>query len=222
MGNQDKQDERGMAETGEAPVRVSSCRAKVDRRVLKTRAAIQAAFRKLVKEHGLEKVTVSSLAREADIDRKTFYLHYDSIDDLVDVEAEQMVGRVMRSVDEARAEREPRRQIRAALDEVNAMINEDLELYTYIAGNISIDVILTHIGRAIAKWMDEHAGGSVLTGIEMLAYQLRFYLVGAVSVYGAWLQSDRATPIEKVTDMVEKALDMGLEAVLAQARTATA
>lgn len=193
---------------------------KVDRRVVKTRAAIRSAFRKLVKEHGLSKVTVSSLAREADIDRKTFYLHYDSIGDLVDDEAEQMVGRVMSRVDQERIGSEPRRQIRAALDEVNAMIRADLEFYTYIAGNLSIDFILDHIGRAITKWFDEHGDSALLANVEMLAYQLRFYLVGAVSVYGAWLQSDRMTPLEKVSDMLENALDLGLEAAFAGARPA--
>ena len=48
---------------------------KIDRRVLKTRAAIKAALDKLVKEQGMDKLTVSALAREANIDRKTFYLH---------------------------------------------------------------------------------------------------------------------------------------------------
>ena len=57
---------------------------KIDRRVLKTRAAIKAALDKLVKEQGMDKLTVSALAREANIDRKTFYLHYDSIDALID------------------------------------------------------------------------------------------------------------------------------------------
>lgn len=30
------------------------------------------------------KITIASVAREADIDRKTFYLHYRSVSDLVD------------------------------------------------------------------------------------------------------------------------------------------
>ena len=72
---------------------------KIDRRVLKTRAAIKVALDKLVKEQGMDKLTVSALAREANIDRKTFYLHYDSIDDLIDSAASDMVQDIISTID---------------------------------------------------------------------------------------------------------------------------
>lgn len=55
---------------------------KTDLRVLRTRAAIDRAFEELVCEVGLDKVTVKDLAERAGINRKTFYLHYETIDDL--------------------------------------------------------------------------------------------------------------------------------------------
>ena len=183
---------------------------KLDRRVVKTRAAIQAAFRKLVKERGINKVTVSELARAADIDRKTFYLHYDSIDDLIDNEADQIVGRILSCVDQSLFERDPRAQIDLALSEINAMIREDMDLYTYIASNLSLDFMLEHITKALDRWFEEHAPQTVIADFEMHRYRLRFYLVGAASVYGAWLQSDRAMPLEAVSEMVGDALVIGL------------
>ena len=67
-----------------------------DRRVARTKAAVHAAVLKLVQERAFDKVTVAAVAREADIDRKTFYLHYASVDDVVDEivreEAEWRVG----------------------------------------------------------------------------------------------------------------------------------
>ena len=38
---------------------------------------------------GTEKITISDIAREADIDRKTFYLHYDSTEDIIREYAEE-------------------------------------------------------------------------------------------------------------------------------------
>lgn len=57
---------------------------KADLRVKRTRAAIKTAFEELVVEVGLDKITVASLTERAGINRKTFYLHYETIEDLFD------------------------------------------------------------------------------------------------------------------------------------------
>ena len=54
-----------------------------DRRITKTRKSIQNAYLNLLRQKGTEKITISDIAREADIDRKTFYLHYDSTEDII-------------------------------------------------------------------------------------------------------------------------------------------
>ena len=49
----------------------------------KTKKLIRSTFAQLIKENdGLDKVTVSELVRRADINRGTFYNHYDSIYDV--------------------------------------------------------------------------------------------------------------------------------------------
>lgn len=55
----------------------------IDRRIIRTRKAIKDAFVDLLAEKPLEKITITALAQRADIDRKTFYTHYTSIDDLL-------------------------------------------------------------------------------------------------------------------------------------------
>ena len=54
-----------------------------DRRVRKTKKAIQEAYFRLLEKKKTEKITVAEITREADIDRKTFYLHYTSVQDLI-------------------------------------------------------------------------------------------------------------------------------------------
>ena len=54
----------------------------MDLRVLKTREAIKNAFKEMVCEMDAPKITVKELAERAMIHRKTFYLHYTSIEAL--------------------------------------------------------------------------------------------------------------------------------------------
>jgi hypothetical protein len=46
----------------------------MDRRVKKTKAAVQEAYFSLVMEKDTPKITITELTKQADIDRKTFYL----------------------------------------------------------------------------------------------------------------------------------------------------
>ena len=48
-----------------------------DRRVAKTKAAIQSSFFELLKEKSIDKITIADICRKADIDRSTFYYHYE-------------------------------------------------------------------------------------------------------------------------------------------------
>lgn len=54
----------------------------LDRRIIRTRRAIRDAFISLLTETDYDKITITALAKRADIDRKTFYTHYASIDAL--------------------------------------------------------------------------------------------------------------------------------------------
>lgn len=48
-----------------------------------TKEAISSSFKKLSKEKGLDHVTVEDIVKEADINRKTFYYHYDGLLSLI-------------------------------------------------------------------------------------------------------------------------------------------
>lgn len=57
----------------------------IDRRVQRTRMALRTAFRELtLKYPHYRDITVKELTATANINRKTFYLHFDSIDDLAE------------------------------------------------------------------------------------------------------------------------------------------
>lgn len=54
-----------------------------DRRITRTREAIRSAFIDMICEMEYEQITIKELAERAGVNRKTFYLHYDSLDDLL-------------------------------------------------------------------------------------------------------------------------------------------
>lgn len=57
---------------------------KMDRRTVYTRNTVKDALLELLEEQPFEKITVASLCRQAEITRATFYLHFQSLDEVLD------------------------------------------------------------------------------------------------------------------------------------------
>ena len=63
----------------------------MDRRVRKTRLKLNESLMILIKDKNINQITVKELTDLADINRKTFYLHYKDIFDMVDNIKEQLL-----------------------------------------------------------------------------------------------------------------------------------
>lgn len=68
---------------------------KIDRRVQKTNQALKVAFRQLARTTSYRDITVKSLTEMAKINRKTFYLHYKSIDDFSNTVADGVSEKIL-------------------------------------------------------------------------------------------------------------------------------
>lgn len=71
-----------------------------DRRVRKTKKAIQDVFCELTKEKKLNEITIKELCAKADINKSTFYLHYRDIYDLANSIQNILIGDVCKIIDE--------------------------------------------------------------------------------------------------------------------------
>jgi AcrR family transcriptional regulator len=63
----------------------------IDRRVIRTKQAIQDALIDLVEENGFDSISIKDITERADINRGTFYLHYHDKYDLLDQTEEEII-----------------------------------------------------------------------------------------------------------------------------------
>lgn len=178
----------------------------IDRRVLRTRKAINNAFDKLIAEKSIDKITVSAIAREADIDRKTFYLHYKSVNDLVSRKTGEILERIADVLVKAGENTTPMERVHISLTELNKILTEKLDLYSNLALSLSTDQVFEYFVRAAEpSMMQPGFVPQSIIGKPGLMHQ-QFFLAGALSLYTIWLRSDHEQPIETVSNAIEESI----------------
>ena len=179
---------------------------KLDRRVVRTRRAIVEAFDCLLAKYPLDKITISAIAREANIDRKTFYLHYSSVNDLVNQNIEESLERIVSALRGFWTDKSSSELLHIALVEVNEIIMEHLEMYEKIASTLSVDQLLCKLAEGSSSYFDHLDMRNEIELDSQKLMRLQFYLAGALSLYSSWLTSDHSEPLERVSDAIEKAV----------------
>jgi AcrR family transcriptional regulator len=71
-----------------------------DLRVRRTLTAVRKAFNELVLARNYNEISITDLTDKAGINRKTFYLHYSSLDDLVAEVEEEMTKEILQNIGE--------------------------------------------------------------------------------------------------------------------------
>lgn len=187
---------------------------RVDRRVRRSRRAIVAAFDRLIMDEPLERITVSRIAREADVDRKTFYQHYGSVDGLLDAMAEDVVtdllDEVERAVSPSAAGADAARPLHAFFAALAEHLSENVVLRQRYCEHVPPDLLFDRLARPLTLQVVDRGlvGGDVSD--EDLELMLAYGLGGLFSLYRWWLLSDRALPLEELTRRACRLVEGGL------------
>ena len=171
------------------------------------------AFGELIAEQSIDTISISALARKANIDRKTFYLHYSSINDLVTSFVRRRMERIIK-VFMQHPDLPAEEQLHPILQEWNAILEENIDIWKHLADNLSsdqmIDIISDELGPAVVN-----AGlakeEEMYRYVDLLALvRLRYALAGALSLYVFWLKHGCVEPIEAVSEIIESAARNGI------------
>ena len=160
---------------------------RVDRRVRRSRRAMMGAFDQLIMTTPLEEITVSAIAREADVDRKTFYQHFGTIDGLLDAIAEEVVS-----------ELEDVSPLRAFFDALSDHLCQNAMLGQRYCEHVPSELLFDHLARPLTRQIVERGFVRGDLSDERLEMFLTFGLGGLFSLYRWWLLSDRSIPLDEV------------------------
>lgn len=176
-----------------------------DRRVRRTRYAIHSAFRALVARDGFRNITVSALAREANIDRKTFYLHYRGLDDLMAEEIRQIADQVVAALMPVSKGSAMAVNLRETLERVADLFLADREFFRSVFAEAPLDRVVEALVPAIRSRVIAQGVLPAFRDTAALDNLIRFYVGGVGAVFFHWfLGEDGGRDIDGMVDDVRR------------------
>lgn len=180
-----------------------------DRRVIRTKTALTRALFELLGEKEFSKISVTELAQRADVDRKTFYLHYHTVDEILEEFYEEALGRFQEGLEQ---EQSFDRQVDMPkfFRVLNGVMAEKMPLCRRLARGSGYTYFMERL-RAILKGAVEDAlrrrGNQSETHIRMCG---EFYAAGIMRVYLEWLKGDLGLTEDEFADWAGAMVNQGL------------
>ena len=178
---------------------MATSKPRLDRRIVRSRNAILSAFERLLMDKPLADITVSAIAREANVDRKTFYVHFGTVDGLLDAIAVDVVEMIADSVEKTLASMDGDTNERALgaaatfFKTINEALCNNLVLNRQLIENIPLDDFMTRLRVTLEHEIAERPrpqGRDVrlLSGVFAFGHYRHLPHVGAFR----WLGAHRA------------------------------
>lgn len=179
-----------------------------DRRVIRTKKALAQALFDLCGEKDFSRITVTELTNRANVDRKTFYLHYKSVGDILeDFYAEHMT-RLQDTLEKARTQE---LDVYGFFSTLNGLLEEHLELYQRLARGPAYDFfrerLRTILRGRVLRDLEEKTRGQR----EALPVYAELFTDGILAVYLAWLRGVLDFSGEELAQLTGKAVMEGVD-----------
>lgn len=182
---------------------------KSESKYFNTAVKMDKAFLDLLAEKDFEYITVKDICKRAGVNRSTFYLHYDTVADLLDESVEYMSSDFLKYFSEndigSKINNSP-------LDEL-IFIKPDyiIPYLSYIKDNKKLfQTAVLHSGTLQLdknyKKLFEYVFSPILTRFDVPEnerhYTMAFYINGIIALIMEWLKRDCRESIEDIADII--------------------
>jgi len=184
-----------------------------DRRYVKTENAIQNAFLSLIVEKEYSQIRVTDIVNRANIGRKTFYLHYESKEDVL----ASIRNNLFQTTDAKITKYVMRGQnydIHNIFTDLNSVL---LQYQNFLKATAKRDSY--HLLDDIIKGALDQAISKVLTyryhiATENAPYYVMFYSSGISSLYISWLKGESTLSLDELTVVAKDVCFEGADALI--------
>ena len=178
----------------------------IDLRVQRTKRLLKDEFKKMFIEMDYEKITIKELCERAMINRRTFYLHYNSIDDILNEVLDEMARDFLEYTKDYDHFVNPERIVKDYFTFTSGSplfekLNNSID-YNYLRESVNTRVL------EIAKENFKSVSHFDSFKIKMMMTYLNS---ATVNMYRIWCQDGKKVPMEEAIEIAAKLIKSGLE-----------
>ena len=169
---------------------------KEDLRVIKTKEAIKNAFISLIEEKGFENIKIIDIARRANVNRNTIYLHYESKEQIIEMLIDEIFTKELSDfkMEDYLKARQSRRLLKELINKIFLIVNEHVELYRIILTDQNLSGYLTFKLRKIKSFILES-----LKPVLKNEIIVEYVVSGIFGTFMNWIVYDKGSIEENVT-----------------------
>lgn len=184
-----------------------------DKRVVKTRKLIIETFKEMIIEMDYNEITIKELADRANINRKTFYAHFECIEDILAELIEQIAEKLLEHLENAGVFSNP--SVEVFVKAMELTLNENLELYKKLIVANSYRFFLRNVKDIIKKSIN-NAGltNAVDCNPVELDFICEFIASGLAKIYKMWLEDPKGVTQERIGELAGKITFYGFGAFI--------
>lgn len=174
-------------------------RTKIDRRIIKTKKAINNALLQLLSEKSLDEITITELTNRADVNRKTFYLHYTCIKEVAEEINKRLTEDFVIAIERGTSESgfDPAKMF----EYLNERVNNDVDFFrAFCAENTSGHFLRVLQPKLLGQLLEVYTELYPDVSREKLVDTLVYVIAGCFSLYFGWVRVPNGTPITGLSD----------------------
>lgn len=172
-----------------------------DIRPVKTKKSIKQALLELISEKDVSDITISELVEKANVSRKTFYLHYKSITEILEEVEQDLIDLLAESVMKDKTVGFRVRLINF-IKKITNLIQEDVYYYSLIARSSYSKNLFKNIDRIINnELLDALDNEAQLDPIKKQCL-ISFIIGGITNTIISWVNIDEDLKIEDLSNLM--------------------
>lgn len=180
----------------------------VDRRVIKTKNLIKEAFVELIMDKKDPKITITEIANVANIDRKTFYLHYDSIESVFIEIGKERIQYILVNLEKSMYFQNLT-DVNKILEAINIVVLKDIDFYRKLSSNTHYYSFWKLLENMVKETIIEVYNKFIDIPKEEFNIFSGFYASGIISIYMSWLNKQYTLNIDEIGEIIGKIIFNG-------------
>lgn len=172
---------------------------------IRSKELIKTALADLLQEKPLDKITVTDVVKWADINRGTFYAHYDDIPDVINSLIENTFS-VIREV----LSQNPKQLSQLPgmlLGQIQQMLESDTVFYQKVMASSAASVMQEQLVSVVVDYLLQHETDYSFGSHEHYILTIRFCAGGLSSLYRQWFEGKLEMNLTELTAYGQKMLN---------------